>query len=541
MSKRVINVFMVLAPSVLWAQTVSKEGRFSVDFTRGCAPLEIHVTELDSFGDITREYFYAPGAPETTSTTYTYYAPGVFHIVQVVGANVSPKTDTLTIHVLAPTEPVFNVERCHLNSLAITSEETTYDSIRVYFTPSDSVTLSHGDRTSFTYPNASTPHFQIRGIHRNAKENCTLFDYPISPLRTLTTPTITTSNIKETCQDFFVLTLTIEGTDPFINYQIELTQQLSTPVFEGKIRDDDVIISNVPYAKNASQYCVKVNVIDGCSSEVMEGDSFCPSITELSSTPFASLYSTYTDEGVFIHMDSVNTGHFQIYRRREGSDEFVLRREATGAFTDPIGALSRRYFYRVDYVDSCNDVLSSFETNPPLISSTKQRDNTYTVHVEEPANVLTEPLLNYEVGHQRHTTSPITTPTFILTLNPKNGTRQFLQATAEYPEGIMLRSNQITYRYVLVIHVPKAFTPNNDELNDTLELFGLPTEAVVTNIYTRWGQLIYTSTQPTPGWNGFINGRLAPEDTYVYEIIFEDPDGREVRQKGTFALIRGKK
>jgi len=53
------------------AQQTSQLGRFSVDYSRGCAPLTVNVTEMDGFGAITRQYFYENSTDVTTSTTHT--------------------------------------------------------------------------------------------------------------------------------------------------------------------------------------------------------------------------------------------------------------------------------------------------------------------------------------------------------------------------------------------------------------------------------------------------------------------------------------
>ncbi|MEP5611968.1 MAG: gliding motility-associated C-terminal domain-containing protein [Cyclobacteriaceae bacterium] len=539
MSIRIIAFILLFFPSLLFAQVVSNAGRFEVDFDRGCNPFTVNVTQLDAFGNITRQYFYEDGATETTSTTYTYSSPGTYQIVQVVGIDVTPKTDTLTIRVIDPTEPEFLLEKCNANGISITSEENVYDFIRVYFTPTDSSTIQSGETASFLYPSNSTQSFQTKGFYTGGKENCTLFSYSVDPVSTLTTPMVTSSSVKETCRDFFVLELELSSYDSLIAYQVQIEQATTSTVFTGKIGSSSVVIEDIPYSKSESRYCVRVNAIDNCTTAVLSGPQFCQDITELSSTPFGNLYSTYTDNAVFINLDSVSSGSLDIYRRLGETGEFELRKSVQDAHSDPIGSLARIYFYRIDYVDSCGETLFSAETNPPLLASQTLEENSYRISYTDPSSVYTEiSSITYEVGNESVSSQPITSSSFNVGLDAMNGTRQFLQATVEHLNGPTVRSNSITYKYKPIIYVPKAFTPNGDGLNDTLELFGLPTETAATRIYTKWGQLIYTSAEPKPGWDGLINGSLAPEGAYLYEVIFEDSDGVKVRQKGTFALIK---
>ncbi len=529
-----------MIPSVLFAQMLSNNGLFSVDFDNGCNPFEINVTPLDSFGPgAPRFYFYGDGSPETTSTTYTYNTSGSYELVLIIGTGATTARDTLAVNVFDPTETNFSVEKCGLNGISVTSEEETYDFIRVYFTPTDSATLTLGQSAFHLYSTNTSQSFQTKGFYNGGKENCTVFNHTIDPLSTLTTPTINSASVKETCRDFFVLEMDISGYDSLIEYQIEIEQSSTSVIYTGKINDNQVLVEDIPYTKTEIQYCVQINAIDNCTSNTREGQPLCQDINELSSTPFANLYSSYTANSVFINLDSVSSGNLEIYRKLGETGNFELRNSVQNAHSDPIGSLARAYFYRIDYVDSCGEVLFSAETNPPLLTSETLEENSYRISYTEPSNVFSNVLsTTYELGNQTTVTEPITSSTFDIGLDPLNGTRQFLQATVEYQDGPMVTSNQITYKYKSIIHVPTAFTPNGDGLNDTLELFGLPTEEATTKIYTRWGQLVYSSTEPTPGWDGLISGSLAPAGAYLYEVTFEDSDGEKVVQKGTFALIK---
>ncbi|MEQ9404002.1 MAG: gliding motility-associated C-terminal domain-containing protein [Cyclobacteriaceae bacterium] len=539
MPHRIYILSLLFSPFLLAAQIVSNNGRFAVDFDRGCVPFEINVTELDAFGNITRQYFYEDGATETTSTTYTYNVADTFRIVQVVGIDVTPKTDTLFVIAVDPTETNFSVEKCNLNGVSITSEEQIYDFIRVYFTPADSVSLLSGESASYNYPANTTQSFQTKGFYTNAKENCTTFDHTVNPLPSLTTPDILSASVSETCLNHFVLVAEIQNYDSLVNYQVVFEQSNSVVIYEGKLDSTILVFSGISYEKTESQYCVKINAVDICTADIMEGAQFCQDITEFSSTPFENLHSGYTESGIFINVDSVLSGELLAYRKFGADGDFELRQTAQNAFTDPAGSLSREYFYRIDYLDTCGQVLFSAETNPPLLNSSRQEENTYQISFTSPVNFLSGlSSISYELGNETTTSESIPDEQFEISLNPENGTRQFLQARAEYNDGTVLLSNQITYKYKPIIYVPTAFTPNGDGLNDTLELFGLPTESATISIYTRWGQLIFTSNEPSPGWDGFIAGDPAPEGVYLYEVIFDDSDGVKVTQKGTFALIK---
>ncbi len=529
-----------MTPLLLFAQVLSNNGLFSVDFDNGCNPFEVNITPLDTFGSgAPRFYFYGDGSPETTSSNYTYSSSGTFELISIIGTGATTAKDTTIVNVYDPTQTNFSVEKCNTNGIVVTSEEQVYDSIRVYFTATDSATLALGQSASHHYSSNANQSFQTKGLYNGGRENCTLFQHNIDPVPALTTPTINTASVKESCRDFFVLELEISGYDSLIEYQIEIEQASTSIVFTGKINSAQVVVEDIPYSKTEAQYCVRISARDNCTTSIVQGQSFCVDINGLSATPFSNLYSSYTPSAVFINLDSVRSGSLEIYRKLGEEGTYELRRSVQAAHSDPIGSLAREYFYRIDYVDSCGEVLFSAETNPPLLSSRTLEENNYNISYTDPSSVFSEiTSATYELGNATTVGGPVTGSSFDIALDPLNGTRQFLQASVVYQGGPTVLSNRITYKYKPIIHVPRAFTPNGDDLNDTLELFGLPTEIATTKIYTRWGQLIYTSTEPSPGWDGLISGSLAPEGVYMYEVTFEDSDGAKVTQRGTFALIK---
>ncbi len=531
------TVFLLLFPSFLFAQVFSREDRFSVPFAKGCAPFEVTVSEHDTFGNITRQYFYEDEVSETIAKSYTYNTPGVYKIIQVVGIDVVPKTDTLTIEVFEISEPKVEMERCSNLGVTVTSTDQTYDFIRVYFSTNDSISLEKGQSGSYTYSGTNTQSFRTQGFYLNAQENCSSFSQTITPLSNLTVPIVTSASVKETCLESFALILNLEGSDVWINYQVEFSQISSSIIYSGPIESGRLVIPDIGF-QSGTPYCVKVNAIDRCASNIVRGTSFCAEISDLMLTPFAGLYSSYQENGIFINLETISSGSLLIYRKLEDGD-FEFRNSVQTAYIDPIGSLARRYTYRIDYLDSCSQILSVAETNPPLISSKRLEDNSYIVDYISPTNAIsTTSDVVYSVGNKVTSTAAIASEDFELRLSPENGTRQILQLMVTYSNGLILHSNRLILKYVPFIHVPGAFTPNGDGMNDTLELFGLPTTTVTTNIYSRWDLLIYTSDKRNSGWDGLINGNPAPEGVYLYEVIFMTREGEKIRQRGTFALLK---
>jgi gliding motility-associated-like protein len=89
--------------------------------------------------------------------------------------------------------------------------------------------------------------------------------------------------------------------------------------------------------------------------------------------------------------------------------------------------------------------------------------------------------------------------------------------------------------------IPNAFTPNGDGKNDEFKIFGTPPENIIKynfHIYNRWGQMIFSTTDITEGWNGMAKGEYCPAGVYVWEIFYIDSKKTKVTNKGTVMLIR---
>jgi gliding motility-associated-like protein len=86
--------------------------------------------------------------------------------------------------------------------------------------------------------------------------------------------------------------------------------------------------------------------------------------------------------------------------------------------------------------------------------------------------------------------------------------------------------------------VPNAFTPNGDGKNDC---FGIARWGYVSNlkfsIFNRWGDLVFSTTNPNDCWDGRVNGIVQGTGGYVYLITALTNCGR-VERKGMIMLVR---
>ncbi len=93
---------------------------------------------------------------------------------------------------------------------------------------------------------------------------------------------------------------------------------------------------------------------------------------------------------------------------------------------------------------------------------------------------------------------------------------------------------------ITIVHIPNAFTPNNDDLNDEFKITGFfeGVKSFNMKIYNRYGELLYENDDYTQGWDGLSKERNAPADVYVYYIQYINTRDEVKDFKGNFTLIR---
>ena len=90
------------------------------------------------------------------------------------------------------------------------------------------------------------------------------------------------------------------------------------------------------------------------------------------------------------------------------------------------------------------------------------------------------------------------------------------------------------------IYIPSAFTPDNDGLNDFFAPQGTEFNSFEMEIYNRWGERVYHTTDIDKPWDGRVKGEneISKQDVYVYKIWVKDFKGDIHYYVGNVTLIR---
>jgi gliding motility-associated-like protein len=100
-------------------------------------------------------------------------------------------------------------------------------------------------------------------------------------------------------------------------------------------------------------------------------------------------------------------------------------------------------------------------------------------------------------------------------------------------------NSTVEVKQVMGIHVPTAFSPNDDGINDNFYIGSRLMRQLTIRIFNRWGKEVFSANQADFRWNGVLpNGSLAQTGVYVYQIQGVDYQGAPVKQSGSITLLR---
>ncbi len=188
-----------------------------------------------------------------------------------------------------------------------------------------------------------------------------------------------------------------------------------------------------------------------------------------------------------------------------------------------------------DRLCGINETLTAFVNVQPLpvLSITKSNDidcsnSSSQLMVTAEAHVTWMPAAGIS---NTATASPIVTPSQTTTYIAK----------AVSSEGCTAKDSitvKVTNTGINRFYVPNAFTPDGNGRNDCFGVaFWGHTDQFSFEIFNRWGQKIFSTSNVSKCWDGRYKGQLQPEGAYIYIIKAKTFCGDVVR-KGTVFLTR---
>lgn len=87
-------------------------------------------------------------------------------------------------------------------------------------------------------------------------------------------------------------------------------------------------------------------------------------------------------------------------------------------------------------------------------------------------------------------------------------------------------------------YIPNSFSPNGDNMNSFYGPKGFGIIDFAMDIYTRWGEKIFTTNSIDKLWNGTYKEFDCPQGIYAYKVYYKFENGQEFQQIGNLNLLR---
>lgn len=244
---------------------------------------------------------------------------------------------------------------------------------------------------------------------------------------------------------------------------------------------------------------------------------------------------------------------FRILRQKDHSQPFQVIEQLIDVsrtnFIDQHTFVDKySYSYKIQAVDSCDEVVTSNVVAPILLSGSSKP---YVANLEWdrgklPWNPLEWQIFTNATSESNSFISLKTLPAsdFYYTddnldLSKGNFLYRIMTLNPNTACGDTSWSNTVSVSFPTLVYVPSAFSPNGDGINDVFKIESLFIERFSIKIFNRLGNLVFESEMPDFLWNGQAKtGVDAPESVYVYYLELVGFDKKEVRQTGTITLIR---
>ena len=159
----------------------------------------------------------------------------------------------------------------------------------------------------------------------------------------------------------------------------------------------------------------------------------------------------------------------------------------------------------------------------------------FTGMVEAPPNTTT--IWNWAFGDGD--SSHVQNPTHIY-----NGSGNFPITLITYIPNSINCTSTLTAQNINVtsnpeLYIPNTFTPNGDGHNDVFKVRGPQFAIFYFAVYSRWGELLFETTDPSTGWDGIVKGEKANPGAFGYYVKAKCSQGsEEIFRKGNVTLIR---
>jgi gliding motility-associated-like protein len=191
--------------------------------------------------------------------------------------------------------------------------------------------------------------------------------------------------------------------------------------------------------------------------------------------------------------------------------------------------------YKVTATNYCGNISSdsilvtNSDTSLNIISSQTicLYDTAFIVLPNDVTNVLWQPNTNSLLNNKT------------LSLYPQQNTVYTINAE-RMPNCTLTKQTAVVIKVCpQTFFIPNSFTPNNDNRNDVFKpSVSLPLAFYHMQIFNRYGQNVFETSNQYNGWDGMYKGRRQPIEGYIYQCSYRFNNATQKIINGYFILLR---
>lgn len=559
--KILCRIFLVFVCSIFsylpsYSQFPSEKGWIESDFVSGCAPLSMVIRHTNIKPGL---LFYTlngnPQNPEFTNadgslganqeSTLEYTSPGTYYIV-LVDQGIIREYDSLKITVYPNDPPMVESSVCQNNSinLKFNKNQDVFDFYRIDFGDNNIVDFNGDNEIDYQYSTPGNYLVSVRGMLNSGNaSSCLIKLFNVSTFELLPKPVLSRIRVLDENE----IQLEYQPLSAGLNYKLQIDRGTGFEdlmAIDPTVNPNSIRITDPNFNTSQNSYAFKIIVEDICSSATEESavghsiafDILTETVTNIIEIAFSWLTSNQNFNTIDLLLDNNIS---QSYTTPQGQNQII-------AFTNcnELGVFSMTT--NINGVISTSARLTPFGGNAftlPAIDPPVAEVNGAVVNIELPTTdfIVGNYILyrkDIDLGFNEILTSG--TNRVITDTTIPSGTAEVCYKVAYQDQcgNISELSDEVCLVLSSNLSIPNAFSPNGDGINDEFKITDGIFNNFVLMIYNRWGNLVFSSTNPSIGWDGNYEGQPANLGTYRYRISFQNADNLTISKTGSFILIR---
>lgn len=305
-------------------------------------------------------------------------------------------------------------------------------------------------------------------------------------------------------------------------------------------------------------YCYYVVAVNTCELPGANSITLCSDDSKNKFPNYIEYVTVTGKESVDLRIETFNNSSmctFYIYRKENDPAAAFMHYQTVNGLTDhtwtdnDVNTLQKSYCYYLTNENACHNMSPESNEACTILLTGHAVPFVNTIHWTEYVN-WRGGVFDYEIYRKKVSSvsfDKLTNVEYVVfdwvddVLDNNDGRYTYLVRGLEGPGGnnAESKSNELVLDQPPLVFAPNAFTPNDDNANESWGISTVFIRDFTLRIFNRYGEVVYFSTDKNDSWDGTFRGKVAPQGVYVYDLRYNSyVSEKESRKSGTITLLR---